>query len=527
MPHAILRDNRIVIQQFRRQQATAYRGIGGLQLKGHELIMPLDWGLAELSLARLPNLTVSKGLQAWIDRQRCIQTYDNGTEFKTFDGMHDYQGIGAKWLLHRGRTILADKPGLGKTVQAVSATEHVYKLERRHIKTLVVCKNPFTANWAAEIKSWSGRQSTIAKAAGRVETLNTWLQRSSGYFIVGWGTLRVFPELANVDWDVIIADESHKIKNRKTKTFKALKKIKSKFLFLLSATPYSLHNAEVWTSLNLIDPKKFRSYWRFYDTFVHTIMVGDFPKIVGDRNTDVFAALVSNYMMQRTPEQCMDELPPVRREKILVDMHPKQATAYIGMANTMIAELAGKPLAAPTPLSRLTRLRQIASTTMTLWEEDYSGKLDAVVEFVKEVDCQVVVATRYRQTVKALGRRLRGEKISAAPLVGGMGSERVQDAFHANKFQVLVMTRDAGGESLNLDNADLMIVLERPWNPATEEQLEGRVLRPASGKKRMTRIVYFMHKGIDEQVEKRVWHRRKLTVASLIEILKAQKEAGL
>ncbi len=223
----------------------------------------------------------------------------------------------------------------------------------------------------------------------------------------------------------------------------------------------------------------------------------------------------------------MDELPPVRREKILVDMHPKQATAYIGMANTMIAELAGKPLAAPTPLSRLTRLRQIASTTMTLWEEDYSGKLDAVVEFVKEVDCQVVVATRYRQTVKALGRRLRGEKISAAPLVGGMGSERVQDAFHANKFQVLVMTRDAGGESLNLDNADLMIVLERPWNPATEEQLEGRVLRPASGKKRMTRIVYFMHKGIDEQVEKRVWHRRKLTVASLIEILKAQKEAGL
>jgi SNF2 family DNA or RNA helicase len=89
------------------------------------------------------------------------------------------------------------------------------------------------------------------------------------------------------------------------------------------------------------------------------------------------------------------------------------------------------------------------------------------------------------------------------------------------------MTRGAGGESLNLDNADLMLVLERPWNPATEEQLEGRVYRPASGKKRMTRIVYVMHKGIDATVRSRVLRRGQLTRGALLKILQAQKEVKL
>lgn len=520
MINATLNGNFIVIKGFRHRYKKAFAGIGGITLKGGILQMRADPFLLELAIARIPELKLSRGLQQWLDRSRHVHA---GFDFDAvkLGSMHDYQVTGAQWLLNGGRTILADRAGLGKTVQAISACEAIIQ-HQTSARTLVLCKNIHTDHWQGEIKDWSGRDSTIIKAARRERALDKWLETDGNYLIVGWSTFRVFPELQDIMWNVVVADESHKIKNRKTLTFSCFRRLKSMFMFLLSATPFSLHNAEIWTSLHAIDPKKFPSYWRFYDTFVRTIMIGDFPKIIGNKNVDVFAKVVGRYMLKRRAIDCIDELPPRRVEVLKVPMAQGQDRSYRGMCRNMIAELKGQQLAAPTELVQFTRLRQIASTTYTLWDDDHSGKLDAVVDLVDEVDGQIVIATDYRRTVEAIRKRLANERLGV--MVGGSDVNKLEKAFRSGDIRIVVMTRQTGGEGINLEAAHTMIILERPWNPAEEAQLAGRVYRPAMKKEGLTRIIYLEHPGsIDSIVRRRVLRRRKLTVQTLLQILHEQE----
>lgn len=523
MPRVLLNKNRIVVAGFPKRFAYVLKGVD-YSLKNGTLTTMQDWAILELLLRRIEGLELSAGTETWL--RRCCARPRGGPRLQVLDGMHDYQIRGAAWLHLVKRGILADAPGLGKSVQAIAATEQYMREAQGPPRVLVLCKNPFRYNWHQEIKRWTGRNATIIPAARRRQDLRYWLERKCGYVIVGWSTLRVFPELQDVKWDVVIADESHKIKNMKTKTFQAFRKLQSECMFLLTATPFSLHAAEIWTSLNAINPRIFSSYWRFYGIFVKDIMIGSFPKIIGNKNTDVFGAIVGHYMIQRTAEQCFDVLPPKIVQVIKVPMHSKQAAAYADMRRNMIAELEGQPLVAPTSLVQTTRLRQIASTTATIWPNiDCSGKLDAVVELADDIPGQIVVATDYRDTVVAACRRLG---LQAVALMGGEDYAAVQRAFRSGEKRILVMTRSAGGESHNFDNADTIIVLERPWNPADEQQLEDRIYRPAVPDQRLKRVIYLEHPGsIDSTVAKRVYHRVRITNKALLEILKAQKEFTL
>jgi len=194
------------------------------------------------------------------------------------------------------------------------------------------------------------------------------------------------------------------------------------------------------------------------------------------------------------------------------------------MKKTLIAELEGQRLVAPTSLVQTTRLRQIASTTATIWNEDYSGKLDATMDLIEEEPGQIVVATEYRETTLALMSRLAQAGETAGLLIGGQDYGKVQRDFQDGDTRIVVMTRSAGGESLNFGNASLMIILEQPWNPATGKQLEGRVWRPAEEREVPPRIIYLRHKDtIDMQVAKQSLHRQRLTVQALLAILKEQE----
>jgi SNF2 family DNA or RNA helicase len=494
-----------------------FKYIEGTRFKEAKLSFPIDWALAELAASTIPELKWQYELGQWVlaNRKSC---YTSDFEARVFPNMHDYQHTGAAWLAANKRAILADKPGLGKTVQAIAAAETARHILRKPIRILVLCKNPFRQNWKNELWHWADREAMIIKAQGRVEALQEYLEYFGGYAIVGWGTFRVFPELSDVDWDVIIVDESHTIKNRKTKTFGLFRKLKAPYMYFLTATPHALNAAEIWTTLNCIDRPMFRSYWRFFNTFVRTVQAGDFPIVIGDKNLPVFARVVGRYMLQRTAEQCIDELPELRVEQLSVSMHPKQAKQYARMNTEMIAELEGMELTAPTPLAKFMRLRQLASTTATLWDSDYSGKLDAAVEFVKDNPVNIVIATQFRHTALSLLARLEGE---AGLIIGGRDNTRVQEEFQAGKQRVVIMTIDAGGESLNLQKADVMLVLERPWSPAKREQLEGRVYRPADTKQTMTRIIYLYHpRTIDTIVARKDAFRQKLLVQHAIELLR-------
>lgn len=515
MHDATIQQNRIIVHNVKKPLAVSvFKDIGGVSWRRGTLTMMADVCLYELAAVRL-GLSPSLALRQW--RQGVLRRARIDSDIG-LDGMYDYQRRGSSWLFDNERALLCDAPGLGKTVQAIAAA-----WQSMPARILVLCKNPFTLTWQDEIEKWTGIRPERLLAQRRKEKLQAWLQRKIGFLVVGWGTFRVFPELLDTTWDCVIADESHVIKNRKTKTSTAFRKLQCHHMYLLTATPYSLHLGEIWAQLNAISPKSFRSYWRFHNMFVKTVMIGQWPKIVGMQNTDVFAGIVRNYLFKRRVSDVIADAVPPRKYLHRVDMRPAQAKAYRQMQQELIAELENQELAAPTRLAQLTRLRQIASTTATLWDNDYSGKLDAAVELIRDEPGQVVVATTYRDTVFALEKRLSKFK-RVGVLVGGSDHAAVQRQFQQGEIDTLVMTRETGGESLNLDTASLMLVLEMPWNPAKQEQLHGRVWRPASPREGASRIIYLHHPNtVDDLVARRTLHRAKLNVASMLQILKAQE----
>lgn len=524
MPRVKIRRNRLEVYPAGDALYKYYKTVEGAKLKDGVMTLPLDWCLAELLIAKTPGLAYTEEFGLWMRECRSPAYPIRQLEHIDFDRMHNYQHTGSQWLAGKQRALLADAPGLGKTVQAIAATETVRNALRKSLRVLVLCKNPFRHNWQKEIEDWSGKHATIIHAIGRRQKLNDYLEHGGGYLIVGWGTFRVFPELLDVKWDVVILDESHTIKNRKTKAFGMTKKLKTEYMFFLSATPFGIHAAEVWTTLNLIEPKLFRSYWRFFNTFVKTVQYGDFPQIIGDKHFGVHARVLSKYMMQRSAEMCIDVLPDLRIERIPVAMTTTQAQVYGRMNKEMITELEGRPLAAPTPLAKYTRLRQIASTTATLWDDDHSGKLDAVAEFVRDNPVNIIVASQYRDTVLAVRKRISE---SVGLIMGGLNNEVVQQEFNEGMHRVLAMTIGAGGESLNLQKADVLLILERPWSPMKQQQLEGRVYRPASGKQKLTRIIYLEHpRSIDSIVARKGIFREGLLVKHALELLKEHERRG-
>jgi len=166
------------------------------------------------------------------------------------------------------------------------------------------------------------------------------------------------------------------------------------------------------------------------------------------------------------------------------------------------------------------RLRQIVSTTATIDSIDSSGKLDAVVELIKDAPrgTPYVVFSEFRATVAALEQRLRQAKITCGKLWGGMTQEELTetvDRFQSGReMDVLLATASTGGVGLTLTRAQTLIFIEKHYNPARQTQAEDRIHR--IGQEGQCHIISIQCPGtVDDLVEKILARKEKMSAAVL------------
>lgn len=443
--------------------------------------------------------------------------------------LYPFQRVGVAFIRHMKRVLLCDEMGMGKTITSIVAAESVVPNPR----VLVVCTKGPMEHWREKIGEWAvhSPEDVTMVRAGKSEMIYAY---TSGWLIINWEMMRLCEDALSIhDFDVVIADEAHRCKNRKSQTFQALARLtrKSQYLILATGSPYANHPGELWALLNLVDPKAFPSYWRFHTLYVQTEQDagGNVRTVPGVRHAKLLANELRSRMLMRMKKDHIADLPEVLPTvSIPLDLSPKQYRMYIAMARQMLAEISdGSAVYAMDPLGQALRLRQIASTTATLDPEvDESSKLDALMDLLADTEGKVVVFSMFRATVNCIAQRLAQAGVGYRLLIGGMSSDEVaatiDDFTNDDSVQVIAGTIQFGGESHNLQAASTVVFIDEHYNPVRQEQAIARLHR--IGQKNPVSVVRLYCPGtVDDMVHKILEGK----MAANAEIVRAELESHL
>ncbi len=419
--------------------------------------------------------------------------------------LRDYQ-----WTsVERGKTqnlLIADDCGLGKTITAVSTA--LASVGQMHpFRVLVVCPKKVREQWVQEIQEVLGPEfeRTYILEHGLSYNINdTW-----GFFIIHYDALPKALYLNNYVWDVIIADEAHRLRNRTNRWTKAIKRLTAARILALTATPMDRYPSELWSILDFLKVPRLYKFTDFKARYEKWFWVQGsektFPVYQGMRNEDELRTLLNTVIIKHSKEEVAPELPPNTIIKIPVEMEEQQAAAYeqIDKATDIIVPVEGiNDLIIQNALVKMVRLQQVSTDPALLDIPAKSGKIEWVKEFLNDhANEKVVVFTKWRETALRLAHEVG---VGTAYIVGGEKPMHVE-AFKDGNMNVLVGTIAAMGIGLNLPMATHAVFLDMEWSTLQMQQAYDRIHRLGITEPKFTHLL--ISSKVDEYIYKAVQHK--------------------
>lgn len=446
-----------------------------------------------------------------------------------------YQQAGAQWLAERKQALLADEMGLGKSCQAVVGCDLVGARD-----ILVICPAAVRINWAREFVRFSPFDRPIAV----IETGKDPLP-AAGVVIVSYdGATQRAKELSQRDWDVLVLDEAHYLKERSAKRTRAVYghtvripgiAARSRRSWRLSGTPAPNNASELYTHMRSAGVAD-ENYWDFTYRYC-TGMDGTFGfKITGHKNMDELKSRLDPFMLRRTKDQVMSDLPPisyqevtVQRSKVELDPYFYEQWRAIGQAKFIenleasdktlrMALDAIKHSPKPREEDKLTMIEGMAQSMVTLRRYIGMAKLPHICEILadelttKALD-KIVLFAVHKDVIETAREKLA--KFGAVTLYGGTPADKRQrniDKFMKDPTcRVFIGNIQAAGTGITLTAAHEVAFLEMDWVPANNAQAAMRCHR--IGQTKSVRVRTFTLAGsVDEDVVKTLTRKtRELT----------------
>lgn len=389
--------------------------------------------------------------------------------------LRNYQNIDVNFLKGRSRAAVFNEQRTGKTPTTLIAVKD--KLG----SGIIVCPAGLKLNWQREVKTWLGKDSIVIKGTPtqRKRLYEAFSQDSESILIVGYETLRtdLNTRFKPKEVDVLIVDESHRLRNYKTKQSKALYSLSlvCKNVFALTGTPAVNHPSDVYGILRLLRPTKYRSYWQFVERYFG-VVDGHFGKQILDVRDDrlqEFTNLLADLSVNRKRKEVMQWIPKITERTINLDFDTKQYRHYKRALKELVYGLEGDEKDIPNTLAQLTRLRQICVDPKLLDLDGDSPKTEFIKEFLNDNRGSVIIFSSFTSYLNHLARVVDGSVL----LTGQQSQAEKQaaiDAFQRGERRVLLANIRAGGVGFTLDRADTIIFADRSYNPVDNEQAADR-----------------------------------------------------
>jgi SNF2 family DNA or RNA helicase len=391
-----------------------------------------------------------------------------------------------------GRALLADEVGLGKTIEAGLILKE-YMVRGLVKKALILVPASLVLQWVRELNQKFGIAAVAQKRA------HMW--KECDVVVASIDTAKREPHreiVLDMEYDMLIVDEAHKLKNKKTTNYQFVQLLRKKYCLLLTATPMQNDLKELYNLITLLKPGQLGGQESF-----HTMFVVDkrTPK-----NEDKLQHEISKIMIRNKRSDGSLEFTKRIVKNIPLILSPEEQKLYDGVTSFVRGRYEDNKNNMSSMLSLVTLQREVCSSRdavfLTLiilfkktteespiraqiWElvELIRGiqantKAETTMSLIEDINEKVIVFTEYRASQEYLLRFFKEHGLIAVPYRGGMNRGKkdwMMDLFRG-RAQVLVAT-EAGGEGINLQFCHNMINFDLPWNPMRVEQRIGRVHR--------------------------------------------------
>ncbi|KAI3505955.1 hypothetical protein L1887_28296 [Cichorium endivia] len=405
-----------------------------------------------------------------------------------------FQREGVRFILqHGGRVLLADEMGLGKTLQAIAVASCV----RDSWPVLVLTPSSLRLQWASMIQQWLD----IASSDIHVVLSNYSGSNKGGYTITRSNTKEdvclngmfnivsydVVPKLQtslmNSDFKVVIADESHFLKNAQAKRTSASLPIlqKARYTMLLSGTPALSRPIELYKQLEALYPSVYKNVHEYGNRYCQG---GVFGMYQGASNHEELHNLMkATVMIRRLKKDVLSELPVKRRQQVFLDLADKD----MRQINALFCELEvikSKIKACKSKEEGESLKFNQKHIINKIYTESAEAKIPAVLEYlgtVIEAGCKFIVFAHHQSMIESIHQLLLKKKVGCIRIDGGTpaGSRQslVTDFQEKDAVKAAVLSIKAGGVGLTLTAASTVIFAELSWTPGDMIQAEDRAHR--------------------------------------------------
>jgi superfamily II DNA or RNA helicase len=499
---------------------------GAPPLPQYNLRIPLTLTWPENLAAQLTTTATARDRAAFRLRDEAVQLsllqgFDDLLCLSALHGVETYwyqvESVRKVLRQFRGRVLLADEVGLGKTIEAGMVLKE-YLLRGMAERVLVLTPATLVGQWQEEmLTKFDVEFATTYDSATRSDALAFWSQPR---VIASIATARR-PEhqqfLAQQNYDLVIVDEAHHLKNRATANWKLVNALNKRFLLLLSATPVQNSLIELYNLLTLLKPGIFKTEKEFRARY----MTNGKPRVPANRDT--MRDLMRDVMIRNTRSLVEVKLPPrhattLRLEPTgeeaacygelsrLVQEAHQTATAQQRMSLRHLLAAAGSTAAtAALAIGRYADKRKVSPAWRELQEryEDLqlNSKEQALLDVLqRNVDEKKMVFVQHRETLLRLQTLAADHGLDCVVFEGSMTGPEKDRAIELFRGDVpLLLCTESGGEGRNLQFCNTLVNFDLPWNPMAIEQRIGRIHRIGQ-----TRDVFIFNLALRGTLEERV-----------------------
>tara|TARA_R110000796_G_scaffold61077_4_gene141446 strand:- start:6570 stop:8501 length:1932 start_codon:yes stop_codon:yes gene_type:complete len=443
--------------------------------------------------------------------------------------LYDIQKVGIKFLLSRDGCLLADDMGAGKTIQSV-----ISALESGAKKILIVCPTAVKINWQREISYFGCDDSTIISG-------KKW-DDSAKFTIINFDILKNFhmvpgdkikeedicwdnQYLAKADFDLVIIDEAHKLKNHKSARGSIMKDLCTSYgkkkVWLLSGTPVANRPMDYYNLLKLIG-SPIADNWKHYvirycegKQITTTLKNGLKKKIWltnGASNLEELAIKTKNVYLRRLKSEIGD-MPDKTIIPAYRTLTTKQRTEYDELWEEYLVERKrkkkkGEPERALVELGLLRKYVAMQSIPHTI----------ELVEDIIEQGNKAIIFTNYTEELQTLIKHFGKKCVFHFGEMNDRDKQKSIDKFQSNdKAEVFIGNIMSAGVGITLTKATYVVFNSFDWVPGNNEQAEDRAYR--LGQKNNVTVYYQL---FEDTVSVRMWetvHRKK----KIIDIIMGEK----
>jgi len=406
-----------------------------------------------------------------------------------------------------GRAVLADEVGLGKTIEAGIIMKEL--IAREDIsKIIILTPASLSLQWQTEMADKFLLNFEFNKS------VHKWSKYPKIISSIDTAKMdKHIDEISLIDWDLLIVDEAHRLKNPETKTYKSLQKVRAKNKLFLTATPLQNSIFELYYLINLLDDGFLGTKHEFNRLYAKD------NKGLEIQNHDRLNNILSEIMIRTTRKEAGLEFTKRNVATVLAEQTKEEIEfqdiafgfisneyerqnkdlekSYKGVGKLQLMILARMLTSCRYSFSKSFQNYLKKNYASSKKEADVNIETDGekilqmneilpenqkiikIIELVKKINDKVVIFTQFRNTQSLLLELLEKEEFKCDLIKGGMTPEEKKQVvlkFKRGDIDILIST-ESGSEGLNLQFCHHLINYDLPWNPMRIEQRIGRIHR--------------------------------------------------